>query len=645
VDARAPASAPTSERASGEPLTPELASAEGLFAEQFLRDPAAAAAWYRRVIADPRAMPAERQRATIRQARCLRQLNRPDTAKGLLNELLRDPLLPADIRAEAQEELKRMPAVEPARLMPDDTVAYLELRDSGRLLDEIVDLLSRAQLDDLVRQKLVSWLRQVFLADLSKLLNRSILAELRKIEGVGLGFHNVRFDDVDGQPRLRTDVLFVLYTGESVATAGVLQWVLAGVLQPDVTLDGVAFFTFGSAAPNFRFAYEEGLLVACSDVRAGADAVLRHLGQRRGRTLYGVPEFQQRPAGFNAAAAAALYLDWPRFVDLAVRQAPEARREDADIIVDTLSLREIGPIFGSLDVQGDRGELELAASVRSTDALVYRLFQTPPLEPGWREWVPEGAIAGLVSGATPGERRWRDFERLIVELDRVQRLTGAARAESRPARTDPLSGLRAFEEAAQLSIAEHVCRPINGISVVLVDSGAPAREPDALPSLVLVLDVDQADAWRRRIERGLRRWLFGALSDAPLPTTVIETPVGPVEQLSLPRTRIGPAWQVQGRRVVLAFSVDALVSYLHAQTRERDRPAAFRGQTENKYIALQLDELLRLYYGVAPRIARVPTRPLVLRTYEREGRVRVLLEQDDLSAALRAVADVELARP
>lgn len=640
--------APPPVRPNANALSPEVALAEGTYAEEILRDPAAAAPWYRRVRDDPRATLGDRQRATVRLARCQRLLNRPDTARVLLTDLLREPALAAETRSEALLELRRMPAVEPARLMPEDTLVYIELRDPGRLLRELEATLTRAGLDELIRQRLIGLLRRAFLTDISKSLNRSVLTDLGRFEGVGFGLHNVRFEAVAESMQMRADVLFVVYTGDIVATTLAFPWVLAGVLKPDAVLDGVQFYTPGSAAPDLHFAFEEGLVVLCSDMRAGADAVLRHFGRRRGGTLYGVPEFQLRPAGLDAPDTLGFFIDWPRLVDLAVRHAPDARREDADIIVDMLSLRQIGPIFGTLNIRDDRGELELAANVRSTDALLYRLCHTAPLQPGWRRLIPDRAIFGFATGLTPGDRRWRDFERLIVELRRGQRLAGVGAAATQP--TDPLAGLRRFEEAAQLSIAEDVCRSINGLGIVLLERSAAPTSEGALPDLVIVLDVDQADAWRRRIERGLRRWILGPLSEAPLPTAAIDTPVGVVEQLSLPWTRIGPAWQVQGRRVVLAFSVDTLVTYLQRQAVEPVSPvASLRGQTENKFVTLRVDELLRLYYQLPPPAAEAaaPIRPqsLMLRTFERDNRIRVVVEQSDLAAAMRAVADVELARP
>ncbi len=619
----------------------DITLAEAQFTEHILRDPAAAAELYSRIIDNPRATVDARRTATVHKARCLRLLNRPDAAGSLLTELLTAPDLSAAHRDAAQAESLRLPAVEPSRLMPDDTLVYVEARNPGRTLDDVVDLLARAELADTARLRLIEWLRRAFLTDFGKLLNREVLRELQKIEAVGLGLHNVDFEEVDGRPTLRADALFLLYTGQSDATAGVLRWVVTGLLTPNAAFDGVQFYTPGSVAPNFYVAFTDRLLVICSDVRAGADAVLRYLGKRRGETLYGTSAYQRRPARTRAGNAMLLYANWPLLVDLAVKQAPESRREDFDIIADMLSLRQIGPIFGTLRLDGDRAELELAASVQSEDALLYRLVNAPGLEPAWRDWVPVSALFGMVSGFTPGERRWRDFESLLAELARAQR--SATDAEQPATSADPLSGIREFEDGAKLSIAEDLCRSINGIGIVLLES---RREPGVFGSagLVLVLDVDQADAWRRRIEQGLRRWLYGSLSDSPLPTTAVETPVGSVEVLAIPRTRLGIAWQVRGRRVVLAFSVETLVDYLTLVPADGGaRPGSANLAPESKFISVRTDALLAYFFKEfrAPPLAGAADAPrstLRIRTFEQEARFRVLLEQDGLADVLRAVA-------
>ena len=158
------------------------------------------------------------------------------------------------MRDEATRELKQMPAVAPSRLMPDDTLVYVELREPGRMLNEVAELLTRAELYELVRERLIGMLRQAFLTDISKLLNRSVLTQLGQIEGVGLGLHNVelvlsRAAQSGFQPRFAETLTHNLSPLDVVSLPQLLRWLLPELLRGKLSLARELWRRKGVLAP------------------------------------------------------------------------------------------------------------------------------------------------------------------------------------------------------------------------------------------------------------------------------------------------------------------------------------------------------------------------------------------------------------
>lgn len=622
-------------------LSPELALAEGVQADEFLRDPVAAADWFRRVVDDDQAPFDIRRQATWRLARCMRRLQRPDAARTLLADLLAEPGLSDDLRAAAQAELAAMPGVEPARLMPADTLVYLEVPAPGRLVGRLNELLRAAGLEATWRPAYIAWLRDVGAAVLGGFLSESAPEELEKLEGLGIAWHNFHYVDVDGRRQLTSDVLFVLYTGRSDATNHLLRGLIIGMSRVQA-VDGVVFSV--GARPDLQYALADGLFVACSDTRAGAAVVQRHLGESRGPALAASAAFKRGPAQETRRDRPVIFVDWARLVDLVVQGAAPERREDVELIADMLALRQIGPLFGTLDIQTDRIELDLTAYIASADALLYRLFRTPPLAARWSQWIPADAVFSVATPISPGDRRWRDFERLLLEGTRARRMrTPPASAPAEP--VDPLALFHGFEKSTQLSLADDVWRDVSGAALVWLPE--PAADPGAEPlrRWLLLLDIEQADVWLRRIERGLRQLLFGPLSESPLPKITVNTPFGPIDTMTIPPTRIGVAWQQAGRRVVIAPGADTIVEFL--ERLEREPPAAMRTAPsgENKRATIRLDWFLRLL-GLVPDRAPPPGRaPLSIRSFEYEDRIQLMLEQRQLTDWLHYLGNVRWSAP
>ena len=109
--------------------------------------------------------------------------------------------------------------------------------------------------------------------------------------------------------------------------------------------------------------------------------------------------------------------------------------------------------------------------------------------------------------------------------------------------------------------------------------GLPPAEVDMYAPMrwVVVLDVERPERWLSRIGLGLSRLAFGETVTEPLPASKVETPVGQVDLLGIPRTRVGIAWQVRDSCIVWAWGVDTLVDYL---TLLRQQPVGYAAPTD-----------------------------------------------------------------
>ncbi|QOJ13297.1 MAG: tetratricopeptide repeat protein [Planctomycetia bacterium] len=600
---------------------PAVALAEGIFADDVLRDPAEAAAWFRNVIASDAALAPQRQEAAWRLARCLRRLNRPDAARPMLESLLRDATLPERLRLLAREELAAMPLVAPARLMPADTLFYVEIPNPGETIAQWSAVLRRAGLETQARRILALALRERGALEVGALFSEAMEDDLRKIDALGIGWHNFRVEEVNGVPAIRFDNLLVLHTGQSATAASILRGVVVALLVPETSVEGIGFFAPAGPDAEFRYAMTEGLFVACTDARAGADAVLRHNGGRRGPTLYASAGYKSRPKSPGNPGDALLYADAARLVALAERVQPGPDGSSFLALCALLGLRELGPLFATVGVQSDRLVLDLTVST-PRDGLLLRLLRTPApsSDPGWS--TPRGAALTVSALLDPADRRWLDFERILMEAGR---LFGTPEGE-------PLAAARLIERGSGLRLADDVFAPLSGGTLVWM-AGVGEDRSEGFPPFVLTLDLPDPAGWVRRIERGMQRLFFGEGGETPLARTAYETPVGRIETITV--LGVGFAWHVQGRRVTISTSASAVVQAL-AAPKVTLRPTRF-GPTPNKWITLRLDVLVqRAFRGALGAQADVPA--LEVMTWETDDRMRVRVEQEQVSRLVELLA-------
>jgi len=618
----APIGAPTG--AAEPPVAATLADA--VYVDEFLQDTSRAAQQYAAVLAHPDATDGERQQATWRLARCQRRLDRPAEARRLLTTLLLETGLPADVRASAERELTLIPRAAPARLMPPDTLVYLEAPQPGVLLERVVAVLRQAGLDHAAAEIVLALLPRVGELELRGFWNAAVQTELAKLDALGVGWRDFQFAPGDAGFEAGSELLLVLYTGGSVATAGVLDGVSSSLFAPQLQFGAVRFFAAEGLRHGPHFAVADGLFVMCTNADDGVAAIQRHHGEALPAPLHAGTRFKRRPPGWPPAAAVSFYVDWQALAERMLAAAPVTEHAAHEASADLLGLRRIGPLWAAVTVREDRLVAELVADTDAAGHPLLRLTQTPPLDPRWLRWIPAEAWFAAATAWSPGAERWRNIEAFLTQSAQVTQLSTPP-VSTQPAPPDPLAGLRDFEQRAGLRIAEDLAGPVRGAVLI----GLPASG-DGRTGLrwALVVAVDQPERWVRQVEQGVGRWLLGDAAGARLPAVATQTPHGSVYLLSVPGTPFGLAWQIDAGRVIIAPGVDGVTAY---------RAAAARGTLEPPSDLAELSKLV---------VARVPALlgadpssalpPMIVRTYERQERTRVVAEQPALAATLRALA-------
>jgi len=114
---------------------------EGQYQEQTLED--AAMDLYREVLQREHATSDQKADARLHLARCLENLGRLDEAKAQLRELAED-FSKGEAATEASAKLSVLTAADPAKLMPANSIAYVEVLRPGEQMERLHQLFTAA---------------------------------------------------------------------------------------------------------------------------------------------------------------------------------------------------------------------------------------------------------------------------------------------------------------------------------------------------------------------------------------------------------------------------------------------------------------------------------------------------------------------
>lgn len=582
-----PTPQPDSDNVTPGPNPAQVALAEGIYTHEYLGDFRQSIELYRRALAGAELTPAERALARFRLSRCFRAIDRPEPARRLLLELLREPSLGIGLRESSEHELRGLPAPFPARLMPVDTLVYIDTADFTELLGRFIEL-ARASGE--------------FTPPVTP---PEQAAPLRGVISAGIGWHGFR----SRQPTAyaASDVVILVFTDGSEECIEALELLARQWFGP-ARLDRIEHAppstAFRKAVPGrFWYAGDDDLFIICTDPYAGARAIGLHRGEWFAPENSPARMLREPPVPIGATAR--VYFDWRGLREGALGSSTDAQEnEDTDFWGDLVVS------LGALQLQDGALLLDFVTSLQSGPRSLYPVFRSGPRESDWPHWLPADASFSLVSSFTNGANRWREF---------------VSRVLASPGGADP-QWLRSLENDLSLRIADEVFEPIRDIALLWPDSGEAAAASRSSP-WILAIHVPEAARWMATVDRCLRRLLLGPIEEADLPIHTLATPAGDVRVLSPTRGLAGISWIVREDEVLLAPSPDVLADFF---SRESDStPAALRpGERESKQLTVDIVRWARRKPDLAHRLRTAPrAAPMLVRSYEREDSIRIRLEQ------------------
>ena len=373
---------------------------EALYAEEVEGNLDSAIATYQQVIADsaaPRNLVAQ---ALYRQGSChLKKRNDPE-ARAAFQKLVTDYSDQTELVEKVRPMLEELGNADPASLMPPEVIAYVEIGSPGRQVETILNMLKGTPLEnpfDAITKKKDSgqagsgeqWSGGGPAEMVGKVFNPAMLAELKKIRGLGVGITDIAENNPPG--------IVVLFPGRSDALRGLIQMGISMLGQTSTPVEGMTTLKFGDGGGA---AFDDTVFILAGPSPKGAAMLEWAVKQYKGKAHE--PSLASANASFGrigkqARQQNALTL-WVNVGEAYQRvlkimpagQIPEHMQmadslinfKNVDDLIATFSLRETG--------------VALEANVNFKDgsqSMAYNLIRTPNLNRTALKSVPAEAVA------------------------------------------------------------------------------------------------------------------------------------------------------------------------------------------------------------------------------------------------------------
>ena len=207
---------------------------EGLYAEEVEGNLDTAIGIYQQIILDTTAPKNLVAQALYRQGMCFMKKKDEAKAREAFQKLVSDYPDQTEVVEKAKPVLEGLGDADPASLMPPETLAYIEIGSPGQQVATILKMLKGTPLENPFNiigmkdgpQSSGSGQKSDAGSNnpvqmIDALLNPSMLAELEKVRGIGIGVQDIGANN--------PPAIVVLYPGKSDALKGLLQMAMAGL--------------------------------------------------------------------------------------------------------------------------------------------------------------------------------------------------------------------------------------------------------------------------------------------------------------------------------------------------------------------------------------------------------------------------------
>ncbi len=365
---------------------------EGLYAEQVDGDLDAAIRIYEQIIADTSAQRSHIAQAMYRQGMCYLKRQNEQQAKEVFGKLVANFSDQTKIVDKVKPMLDELGNADPAALMPPETLIYIETGSPGRQIETILNMLKGTPFENplaaLGGGKGPGPGGKSPGDIMAALMNPSMIAEFKKIRGMGIG--------VTGVAQNNPPVIAVLFPGKSDALRGLILAGLGMAGTPGEPIEGMQTVTIAGTA---GVAYDDNIVIIAQPAGQLAWSVKQYKGVTSKPTLASsnksFAKLSKKARQENALTI------WAN-VDEVFAGLSEIFPEDqipsqiriADGIADFRNIDDL-IIFFNIQENGIALETNIAFK-DGHHCLAYNMIRTPNLSRAGFEAVPAEAVA-LVS--------------------------------------------------------------------------------------------------------------------------------------------------------------------------------------------------------------------------------------------------------
>jgi len=370
---------------------------EGLYTEEVEGNLEAAIQVYQQIIQDstaPRNLVAQ---ALYRQGTCHLKKRNEAEARVAFRKLVTDYSDQAELVEKVRPLLEELGNADPATLMPPDTILYVEIGSPGRQVETILNMLKGTPLENPLNaiggQNAGQGPAGGGAAQMvHSLLNPAMMAEFKKIRGIGIGITDVAQEN--------PPALIVLFPGKSDALRGLLTMALGMFGQPTDTVEGMQTVSFGDGGGA---AYDDNVIILASPSPKGKEILQWSVQQYKGRTSR--PSLASDNKSFAKVSKQARQQNaltvWAN-VDEAYARLGKVVPADqmppqikmADGFVD---LKNVDDLIASLSLRETGAALEATVNFKEGhQSMAYSMIRTPNLKKDALKSIPAEAVA-LVS--------------------------------------------------------------------------------------------------------------------------------------------------------------------------------------------------------------------------------------------------------
>jgi len=376
---------------------------EGLYAEEVDGDLDAAINIYAQVIKDDSGQRSHIAQAMYRQGMCYLKKQQEQQAKLVFEELVADYSDQTKIISKVKPLLQELSNADPAALMPPEILAYLEIGSPGKQIETILNMLKGTPLENPLAAIGRRPQGGATPADIvAGFLNPNMMAEFKKIRGMGIGFTGIAQNNPPS--------IVVLFPGKSDALRGLIMGALALFGRPIDAIEGMQCVEFPDGGGA---AYDDNVVILASPPAYSDGQLTWSVKQYKGVTHN--PTLASSNKSFakvnrkdRQGNALTIWANVDQGYTALTKLFPEGEiPQDVLNANGIVNFKNIDDLIAFFSIQENGIALEANVSFKDgQNCLAYDLFHTPKLSKAALNVVPSGAIA-LLSVAPGGAESTR----------------------------------------------------------------------------------------------------------------------------------------------------------------------------------------------------------------------------------------------